>query len=216
MVVRAWIGIVLLLLGGFGLLDATGVVDADLTIGRWWPVAVVGLGLAAMAGQRRVSVGPAAVTAVGVVLLGSQQGWLVPGVVGPLVLIALGAVVVLGFARAGTTGRDRPALAVLGGSTTVNRNEHLHHADVSAVFGGATLDLRGAHVDDEASVDAFALFGGVDVLVPKGWRVSLSGLPIFGGYDDRTAAVDLPEDAPVLNVRATAVFGGVGVANEPR
>lgn len=57
MVVRAWIGIVLLLLGGFGLLDATGVVDADLTIGRWWPVAVVGPGLAAMAGQRRVSVG---------------------------------------------------------------------------------------------------------------------------------------------------------------
>ena len=53
------------------------------------------------------------------------------------------------------------------------------------------------------------------MLVPKGWRVSVSGLPIFGGYDDKTTQGDLPADAPLLRVNATAVFGGVGVANEP-
>jgi Cell wall-active antibiotics response 4TMS YvqF len=217
MVVRAWIGIVLLTLGAFGLLDVAGVLDAGVTIGRWWPVAVIGLGVAAIVAQRRVSVGPLVVTIVGVVLLASQQGWLVPGLIAPLVLVAVGLAVMVGVARTGTRRGQGPAFAVLGGSTTINRAEHLRHADVSAVFGGATLDLRQAHIDDRATVDAFALFGGVDVLVPTGWRVSMSGLPIFGGYDDKTVdQTELPEDAPVLAVNATAVFGGVGVANEPR
>lgn len=214
MAVRAWIGIVLVALGVFGLLDAAGVLDAGVTIGRWWPVAVVGLGVAAVVAQRRLSVGPVVVTVVGLVLLASRQGWLVSSLIGPLVLVAVGLAVMAGIVRARRA--DGPALAVLGGSTTVNRAEHLRHAEVSAVFGGATLDLRQAHIDGRASVDALALFGGVDVLVPKGWRVSLRGLPIFGGYDDKTVdQPDLPEDAPVLTVNATAVFGGVGVANEP-
>jgi hypothetical protein len=42
--------------------------------------------------------------------------------------------------------------------------------------------------------------------------VELSGLPLFGGYDDRTRGpVPPPPDAPVLRVVATAVFGGVTV-----
>lgn len=214
MVVRAWIGMVLVALGVFGLLDAAGVLDAGVTIGRWWPVAVIGLGVAAVVTQRRLSVGPVVVTVVGLVLLASRQGWLVSSLIGPLVLVAVGLAVMAGVVRARRP--DGPALAVLGGSTTVNRAAHLRHAEVSAVFGGATLDLRQAHIDGRASVDALALFGGVDVLVPKGWRVSLRGLPIFGGYDDKTVEQpDLPEDAPVLTVNATAVFGGVGVANEP-
>ena len=56
---------------------------------------------------------------------------------------------------------------------------------VSAVFGGATLDLVG-DIDRDASVDALALFSGVDVVVPHGWRVAIDGTPIFGGFQDKT------------------------------
>lgn len=84
------------------------------------------------------------------------------------------------------------------------------------MFGGATLDLRDAHIDDEATVDAFAMFGGVDVLVPHGWRVELRGLPILGGCDDKTTPNgSLSVSAPRLKVNATAILGGVAVANEP-
>src|SRR6266511_2459578 len=111
--VRLWIGLVFLTIGVFGVLDATGALDSGTTIDHWWPVAIIGLGLLAMYGQRRVAFGPLLVTAVGV-------------------------------------------------------------------------ELREAHIDGEATVDAFALFGGVDILVPKDWRVSLSGTPILGGYEDKT------------------------------
>ena len=38
--------------------------------------------------------------------------------------------------------------------------------------------------------------------------------PIFGGFEDKTSAeAELAADAPVLNVRAAAIFGGVDVKN---
>lgn len=217
--VRIWIGLVLLAAGTLGLLDAAGVIEAWAGVGRWWPVAVIGLGIAAMLAQRHVSLGPVVVTAIGLLLLAGQQGWGLEGYVGPALLIVVGAAVLGGRMR---VRRAVPAgaaagstLALFGGSTVQDRSEHFRHADVSAVFGGATLDLREAHLDDGASVDAFAMFGGVDVLVPKGWRVALSGLPIFGGYEDKTTGNGaLPADAPQLTVNATAMFGGVSVAHE--
>lgn len=86
----------------------------------------------------------------------------------------------------------------------------------SVIFGGATLDLRNAVIDDLATVDAFVMFGGIQILVPPGWRVSLAGSAIFGGHDNRTTGNDsLPPHAPELNITATAVFGGIEVANQP-
>lgn len=216
--VRLWIGLVLLVLGVLGILDAAGALDSDRTIDRWWPMAITGLGLVTMLAQRRVSLGPALVTLFGLVLLGEAQNWVSGDLVGPALLILIGGAVLVSLWRHRThvhPARSEPT-AMFGGARTVDRSEHLTHADVSAVFGGATLDLREAHIDKEATVDALALFGGVDVLVPKGWRVSLGGLPVFGGYEDKTTTDGpLPVDAPVLTVNATAIFGAVEVANEP-
>ena len=215
--VRMWMGIVLVGLGVVGLLGATDVIDAGALIGQWWPIAVIGLGLAAVAAQRSLSPGPVVVTAIGVVLLAGAQDWAVQDLLGPALLIVVGLLVLSGLVRRRASADDAAAaLAVLGGSTVRSTSAHLDHAEVSAVFGGATLDLREAHVERHARVDAFALFGGVDVLVPPGWRIVLRGLPIFGGYEDKTRTHGpLPADAPVLTVNATAVFGGVSVTDKP-
>lgn len=214
---RLWIGLVFLTLGAFGILDATGTIDAGQTIDKWWPVAIIGLGVVGMITDRRISLGPLLVVGVGSVLLVDQLGGMKEDLVGPVVLIAIGVAVLsrVGRGPAKTrTGGD--SIAMFGGSKITERSEHFAHSDVSAVFGGATLDLREAHIDGRATVDALALFGGVDVLVPKGWRVTVGGLPIFGGYADKTDTDGpIPQDAPELAVNATAIFGGVDVKNKP-
>ena len=217
--VRLWIGLVLLTLGVFGVLNATGVRGVGRTIDLWWPVAIIGLGLTALLAQRRISFWPIVITGLGLVLLADQQNWTTGDVAGPAILILIGGAILIGFARNHTAAHldRREPIAVFSGTKTVDRSEHLNHTDVTAVFGGATLDLREAHIDQVASVDAFALFGGVQVLVPKDWRVSVGGLPLFGGYDDKTTSNgSLPADAPLLKINATAIFGGVEVANEPK
>ena len=216
--IRLWIGLVLLSLGVFGVLDATGTLESSETIDKWWPVAIIGAGVIAMASRRRISFGPLIVTGIGFVLLADQLDWTSEDLVGPAILVVIGLAVLAGASsrgRAWTQKSEGEPLAVFGGSKVKNQSEHFTHGEVTAVFGGAELDLREAHIDEEATVEATAIFGGVDVLVPKGWRVSLGGLPIFGGYEDKTEGNgSLAADAPRLNVKATAIFGGVEVAHE--
>ncbi|MGW4060810.1 LiaF transmembrane domain-containing protein [Amycolatopsis sp. NPDC004747] len=213
--VRSWIGLVLLVLGVFGILDAAGVAGFEVTAGRWWPVAIIGFGLAVLWSQRRLTFVPAVITVVGIALLAGQLQWTDKDLFWPAMLLVIGIAVLAGLRRRPASPRGE-SMVVFGGAKAVDRSAHLKHADVSAIFGGSTLDLRQAHIDDQATVDAFALFGGVDVLVPKDWRVELGGLPILGGYEDKTTGDgSLAPDAPLLKVNATAVFGGVKVANEP-
>ena len=213
---RAWIGTVLLTAGLLGVLRALGVLDTG-ELWSWWPLAVVGLGATTVIEQRHVSAGPVVVAAAGLVLLADTRDWTSGTLWWPAILVVAGGLVLTGLLRHRTAHHDAPGspMAFFGGTKVRNRAEHLTRAEVSAVFGGATLDLRGAHIDREADVDALALFGGVEVLVPQGWRVTVAGLPIFGGYEDSTGQ-EAGLDAPLLHVNVTAVFGGVNVRNEPK
>ncbi|GAA3458651.1 LiaF domain-containing protein [Saccharothrix longispora] len=216
---RFWIGTVLVVFGVLGVLDAVGVVDAWETAASWWPVAVIGLGVVGAMAQGHLSPGPGVVVAIGVVLLADTLDLTRGSLLWPALLLFSGGGVLLGLRRHRTNDhRDTGAtpVALFGGTKVRERSEHLTRVGVSAIFGGATLDLRDAHVDREADVDAFALFGGIEVLVPRGWRVSLGGLPVFGGYDDNTDDGPVDPDAPLVRVNVTAVFGGVDVRNDPK
>jgi hypothetical protein len=212
--VRVWIGLVLLALGAIGILAATGVGTGG--VADWWPIAVIGLGFAAMLGRRRVSLGPLVIVAFGFVLLADRQSWTEADLFGPAVLVVLGLTVLFGISRTYGHGRgDGNSFAIFGGAKVSNRSEHLTKTEATAIFGGVTLDLRGAHIDDEATVDATALLGGVEILVPHAWRVLITGTPILGGFEDKTHADGYQPDAPVLYVNGIAAFGGVTVANGP-
>lgn len=50
------------------------------------------------------------------------------------------------------------------------------------MFGGITLDLCGARLDP-AGATITATFGGIDIIVPRGWRIAMKGTPIFGGIE---------------------------------
>jgi hypothetical protein len=76
-----------------------------------------------------------------------------------------------------------------------------------AVFGGGELDLTAAPPGEGAVLTAVAVFGGIELVVPAGTRVSMSGFGLFGG---RAIEVE-PGDGPELRLRAVAVFGGVEV-----
>ncbi|HEX6263515.1 MAG TPA: LiaF domain-containing protein [Actinomycetota bacterium] len=218
--IRLWIGAALVVLGVLAVLDATGVLESTGVVERWWPIAVIGTGVLGMVLRRRLTLGMLVITAIGFALLADAQDWTTEDVLGPALLVIIGLAVLAPFwSRGRTTASDTEGespFALFGAAKVKDHSEHLQHAEASALFGGATLDLREAHIEDEATVEATAIFGGVDVLVPRDVRVSLGGLPIFGGLEDKTTGDgELPEDAPHLNVRAMAIFGGVDVAHEP-
>lgn len=93
----------------------------------------------------------------------------------------------------------------------------LRHGSVLAMFGGAQLDLRRASViDDGATIEVTALFGGVEVVVPDTWAVTAGGGAVLGGFVVRVPDPEtMHETAPRLRVDVRAALGGVSVVARP-
>jgi hypothetical protein len=100
-------------------------------------------------------------------------------------------------------------VAMFGGFDKAPPPEGWRRSTAIAVLGGGELDLTRAVPGDGARLTAVAVFGGIDVHVPEGARVALSGISLFGGRDVKVE----PGDGPEIRVRAVAVLGGVSVTS---
>lgn len=103
-----------------------------------------------------------------------------------------------------------------GGIDRESRATALRRGDVLAVCGGAQIDLRDAVVSSTgAELRLRAIMGGIQVVVPDTWRVTLEPSSIGGAIDlSVTPEDELALDAPSLRVAATAVLGGIQVTTE--
>ncbi len=111
--VRVWFGLVFLAMGVLAILDATGAVAWSNAFDEWWPVAIVGWGLADMVADRRLKVGGVVVTAIGCALLAEQQAWAGEALVWSVLFLLVGmAILLLGRHRdPRPAGEDRPTEA---------------------------------------------------------------------------------------------------------
>lgn len=100
---------------------------------------------------------------------------------------------------------------VMGGIETNNQSENFKGGRVTAIMAGVEIDLRGAKLhNNEAYLDIKAIMGGVEITVPQDWRVEIKGIPIAGGWSNKTKFRN-NIDAPVLKVNCFAMFGGIEV-----
>jgi hypothetical protein len=212
---RLLFGSVLAALGAIFLLEYADVLDASDTIARWWPLAVIGAGIVAYFANPRHWVPPMVITVAGIaLLLRTTEVVDTFAVVGPALLVLVGLMIILGrgFGRSQIDTRDRiSSFNVFSGSEIASHSDHFQGGSVGALFGGTEIDLRDAKPVEGAELDVFVAFGGAEVKVPQGWQVITHGLPIFGGFDNITTKEQIPPGAPVLDINATVLFGGLEV-----
>ena len=108
---------------------------------------------------------------------------------------------------------------VLGASTRGGAWIAARETYAFVMMGGVELDFREARfAPGVTEVTAFALWGGVDIIVPPGLRVDCSGAGILGGFaqkPDELSAVSGgsgDQASPVLRVNGVALMGGVTVS----
>lgn len=221
---RLLLGGVVITLGVLVLLDAAGKADAGQVISNWWPVVVIAAGAMQLVERRRSATGPLILIAIGVVLLlfaTDTVGDNDRGYVWAIVLILVGLLILSHWrGKPVPLGTDTSemvrATGVFGGPKVASSSQSFRGASLTAIFGGVTLDLRTARpAPGGAAVNATAVFGGIEVLVPEGWQVEVSGTPILGGIEDKTDhSHPAPPDAPLLEVDALSVLGGVEVKHK--
>lgn len=223
---RLLLGLTVVAVGVLYLLEAADVLDAGETIDHWWPVVIVAAGLMTLL-ERPPSVYRGTVlTGVGAVLLLfttnllEKDAW---SYIWPIAVVIAGLLIISRWQGRtivpGAAGDDVVrATGIFGGPSVSSTSQSFRGAWLTAIFGGVTLDLRNARPSPEgATVNATAAFGGIDILVPKGWRISVRSTPVFGGLSDKTDHDEpLPADAPTLHVDALSAFGGVDIKHEKK
>jgi class 3 adenylate cyclase len=107
-------------------------------------------------------------------------------------------------------------VAVMSGAKAKGRWRVGDHTTAIAVMGGCVLDLRQAEIyGSEAVINAFAIMGGIDIIVPEGIDVELAGFAVMGGRNMRIRDVPIIPGSPRIVIRAFPIMGGVEIKSRP-
>jgi hypothetical protein len=111
--VRLWFGLVFVAMGILAILAGTGTIAWSQTFEEWWPVAIVGWGVADMLAAHRISLGSAIIAAIGITLLAAEQGWSGEAFVWSMLFLLIGtAILIPGTRRKDAGANDRARSSV--------------------------------------------------------------------------------------------------------
>ncbi len=222
-------GVVLLIAGVLFALNALGVTNIDVFFDGWWTLFLIipcAIGLV----TDRDKTGNAIGLCIGVLLLlGCQK--IVPfdliwKLIVPVVIILIGLKMILGglfgekkSAEVKRKMKERGKLpknycAIFSGQDVKFDGEVFEGAEVNAVFGGVELDLTNAIFEQDCVIDASAIFGGVDIILPDHVRIKTNATSLFGGMSnkkEKMAATNTADASVTVYINGTCMFGGVDI-----
>jgi class 3 adenylate cyclase len=103
----------------------------------------------------------------------------------------------------------RNFIAIMSGSNARGRWRVPRRITAFAFWGGVVLDMREADFESGVvDVTAWAIMGGVTVMVGEGVAVEVDGMVIMGGTN-QPRTVDVTAASPVVRVHARGLWGGV-------
>lgn len=217
---RTVIAGILILIGALLLFDNVFHISIGGIIGDWWPMILVIIGVSTISKSRGSIFSGLVLVIVGIVLQAWELNWIQGGllsIIWPLILILIGVSL---FSN--TKNRRNRVISddevdmttIFGGSGEKINSSNFKGGDISAIFGGATIDLRNAELSPEgALLNITTAFGGVELIVPENWRIMTKGTPILGALDNKTHINIDNNEAPLLKVSYFVIFGGIDIKN---
>lgn len=223
------IGLIVMAFGVLFLLDNLNIIYLRHVI-FFWPLAFVASGLVALCsdGPRSGRITGIVLIAIGLAMTLNRLGYefISWRTFWPLVMIAMGGLILyrtLGGGRVvhvntGPYTKDDAKAdnavditAILGGFERRLSTPDFRGGEITAIMGGCALDLREASLTADATINVFAIWGGITIKVPPDWTVVLQGTPVMGGFTEKTARP--PDNRKRLVVTGYAIMGGVEVRN---
>lgn len=218
---RAVVAATLIVVGLLYLIGETGELDASALIADWWPLVLVAFGVAQYAVDRTALFGSLVLVGVGASLLiftTGSVGGSVWSFVLPIALV-LGGIALLVPKRTGsgtTSAGEIAAFSAFGTRTITGTTDRLEGGEATVIAGGLVVDLTDTKMHHDVTLRVLAILGGCQILVPHGWAVKMSGVPLLGGWDDTTRKNGVPNGSPTLHVRSVAALAGVEVRHPAR
>ena len=101
--------------------------------------------------------------------------------------------------------------AVLSGVDARCTSNNFKGARISAVLGGADIDMRSVVITQDIVIYVTAFMGGVDILAPQNVRINVTRTDILGGTTSK--AMSQPSDAnvPMVTFETNTFMGGIDI-----
>jgi hypothetical protein len=217
---RILAGLVITVVGAVWLVSRLGGIDrVPSTLGDWWPIAVVALGmvnLLALVRRPTWLLAPIILVAGGVLGLLATQDHKLPTeaqpYVWPATVTVVGIVIAL-WERTRIENADEylRQTVVLRSRTLRSTTGRFQHGTVRAILGNLELDLQHCQLLQRAELCVTTVFGHVDVLPPPDCQVRLKGrrfgpgvvVPALPALDPKQ-----PRDLATLEVSVMGLMGG--------
>ena len=215
-------GIVLIFIGVIWGLNRTGVADINIFFAGWWTLFIIVPSIISLFERGSNKTSSIIFLVIGILLLLAAQGvfefeilW---EILLPAIVILIGLSLIFGHKVDFNVKEKTKCLdsedtenifAAFGEQNVTKSGEKFEKANLNAIFGAVKLDLREAKLEKETVIGAWAIFGGIEILVPKDCIVKVKGTPIFGGISNERKN---NEDAKkTIYIEGYAVFGGIEI-----
>lgn len=135
-----------------------------------------------------------------------------------LVIAAIGTALAAKFlleSNAEPTTEEIDLVAVFEGQNLISVADPFYGGKVMTMFGGVLLDLRKVTpAPTGIYIDVAIVMGGLQLIVPEGWRVKFEGKVLAGGFSDETRTT-ADDDVPTVTISGFMLMGGVMAATKP-
>jgi predicted membrane protein len=222
---RAWLGAILIILGGLFLLNSLDIFDFRFSrIFISWPFFFFIIGSYILIQTEK--------KVLGGILAGLGALFLLPrifpqisinfSVVFPILLIAVGLYIILHrrksleFIKGEVKEDSVDDISIFGGGDKIITSKNFKGGNITAIFGGSEINMTQCQLAEGVNtIDILAMFGGTTIIVPKNWNVVVSVTSILGGFSnkgikDPTVEIDTSRS---LVIKGLVIFGGGEVKN---
>ncbi|MEW9096833.1 MAG: DUF5668 domain-containing protein [Clostridiaceae bacterium] len=227
---KVTIGILFILFGVVTLLQQFNIFYFGNILFNWWPIIIIAIGVNKLISKNESKTSGVIFLIMGIFLQLKTLNIITVSIwkfIWPAIFIFIGLNMLFPKERYRKDFHENSVqddvvdyVNIFSGLENRNFSQNFKGGSIIAVFGGVTVDLRDAELAPEGAIlDMTAAFGGIDLIVPTHWKVIVTGIPIFGGWSNKTQSDQLGNNddfisvQPVLRVKCVAAFGGIDIKN---
>lgn len=218
-------GLLFILIGLFIGLNTLDIVSFNIFFDGWWTLIIIIPCLIGLI-NKEDKTGDIIGLLIGVALLLNAQGIISFDIIwklaAPLILVIIGLSIILKgnkdsktnvvIKKINSNDNDKTSVCSTFSSQNIKLNkEKINNLELNAIFGGIEYDLRNGVIKEDIVINATAIFGGIDIIVPDDVNVKIKSTSIFGGASNKKQLMDDKEKKHTIYINASCVFGGVDI-----
>ena len=206
-------------------LNTLDIVSFNILFVGWWTLIIIIPCLIGLINNED-KIGDIIGLLIGVALLLNAQGIISFDIIwklaAPLILVIIGLSIILkgnkdsktdaAIKKINSNDNEKTSVCSTFSSQNIKLNkEKINNLELNAIFGGIEYDLRNGVIKEDIVINATAIFGGIDIIVPDDVNVKIKSTSIFGGASNKKQLMDDKEKKHTIYINASCVFGGVDI-----